>query len=126
MKKKYEKPNMDLEMFEANEYIAACYKIKCNVPNGFGFLDINGNGQYDSKTDTKLTGNVSGCGTYHNGVDLPSDPTHNSYWQPTSWWGGNTGTPIRTFYWNQTAPGHQSIHFTRIDNPEWDQNPNAS
>ena len=32
--KKYVKPMMEGQMFTANEYVAACYKIKCTTPNG--------------------------------------------------------------------------------------------
>ena len=32
MKREYSKPAMNVEVFEASEYVAACYKINCNVP----------------------------------------------------------------------------------------------
>ena len=31
MKKKYIKPSINVDVFQANEYIAACYSGKCNV-----------------------------------------------------------------------------------------------
>lgn len=31
MKRKYFKPSMDIEVFEASEYIAACWAANCNV-----------------------------------------------------------------------------------------------
>ena len=41
--KKYVKPMMEGQMFVANEYVAQCWKIKCNVPYGIGFYDNNNN-----------------------------------------------------------------------------------
>lgn len=32
MKKKYVKPSINMDVFQANEYIAACFSGKCNVP----------------------------------------------------------------------------------------------
>ena len=40
--KTYVKPMLQSETFVANEYIAACWKINCNVPTGYGFIDNNG------------------------------------------------------------------------------------
>ena len=51
MKKEYEKPSMKIEMFEANEYIAAC-DTKC--VNGTLYEDSNKNGQYDKHYDRWL------------------------------------------------------------------------
>lgn len=36
MKRQYSKPNMSVEMFEANEYIANCVKINCKKPQDIG------------------------------------------------------------------------------------------
>ena len=51
--KAYVKPMMDSEVFVANEYVAACYRIKCTTPNRndtFYYLydDTNNNGVWDS------------------------------------------------------------------------------
>ena len=44
MKREYSTPEMKVEVFEASESVAACWKIKCNVPSGIrkqmGHLDI--------------------------------------------------------------------------------------
>lgn len=50
MKKEYEKPSMKIEMFEANEYIAAC-DTRC--VNGTLYKDSNNNGIYDDSGDDK-------------------------------------------------------------------------
>lgn len=121
MRRKYTKPSMSIDMFEANEYIAACYKIKCNVPNGSGYEDSNKNGKYD-KNDKRLVKNARGCGIYHKGVNLPNKPTVNGFWKDSS------GNVYNSFYWDQKPnnPFDNDLHFTLIDNPEWETNPNAS
>ena len=47
MKRAYVRPTMVGERFVANEYVAACWKIECNVPTGYGYIDNNGHGQFD-------------------------------------------------------------------------------
>lgn len=41
MKRAYVRPTMVGERFVANEYVAACWKIECNVPYGYGYIDNN-------------------------------------------------------------------------------------
>lgn len=41
MKRAYVRPTMVGERFVANEYVAACWKINCNVPWGYGYMDKN-------------------------------------------------------------------------------------
>lgn len=50
MKKAWSTPLLQTEVFEANEYIAACYTGVCNI-TGWVFMDSNGNGQYDEWGD---------------------------------------------------------------------------
>lgn len=59
MKKKYEKPNMDLEMFEANEYIATCITMKCDTTGDvyipkIGWGEIKYNYKYHNKACEEL------------------------------------------------------------------------
>lgn len=54
MKKEWIEPEIMVQQFVANEYVAACWKINCNVPLGYGYIDNNGNSKYDSG-DTLLT-----------------------------------------------------------------------
>ena len=127
MKKQYEKPSMSMDMFEANEYIAACWKINCNVPSGYGYKDNNGNGQYDSG-DTLLTprgyhgkpSTVWGCGTWHKGVQgVPDDgPKANAMWHSNE---NNSDYPV--YYWGSYGT---NAHFSKVDDAQWETNPNAS
>ncbi|MFQ7522848.1 MAG: hypothetical protein ACLRLW_06370 [Terrisporobacter sp.] len=43
MKRKYSKPNMSVEVFEANEYIANCVTISCDKPSEIGVFYYNHN-----------------------------------------------------------------------------------
>ena len=129
--KTYVKPMMQSETFVANEYIAACWRINCNVPTGYGFIDNNGNDVYD-RGDEKLTNNgVYGCGVWHNGVQgVPGDgPKANAMWQPQSWsfWGGyeNDGPAYDVYYWSD-GYGQTHRHFSKVSDAQWETNPNAS
>ena len=128
MKREYVKPVMMGEAFVANEYVAACYKIACNVPTGFGFVDNNGNKQYDLG-ETKLTSDgVSGCGNVHVGVQLDKAPTENAMWQPqkrTFLGLKNYGDAYGVFWWS-TGNGSNNQHFSKVVDAEWETNPNAS
>lgn len=129
--RKYVKPRMESESFIANEYVAACWKIHCNVPRGFGFIDNNGNDKYD-RGDTKLTSDgVIGCNTWHSGVEgVPGDgPEANAMWQPQrySWVFGyvNDGKAYDVYYWSD-GYGQTHRHFSKVEDAQWETNPNAS
>ena len=127
----YVKPMMNSEVFVANEYVAACWKINCNVPTGFGFIDNNGNDKYD-RGDEKLTNDgVYGCGVWHTGVQgVPGDgPKANAMWQPQRWtlFGGyrDDGFAYDVYYWSD-GYGQTHRHFSKVSDAEWETNPNAS
>ena len=124
-KKTWVRPLAEVEKFVANEYVAACWKIKCNVPSGFGFDDANNNGQYD-RGETKYTSNGSyGCGEYHNGVQGDSGPVANAMWQPQNyfvvWYDDGPAYPVYMF-----NTGKHDPHFSKVSDAEWETNPNAS
>lgn len=127
MKREYSKPVMNVEVFEASEYVAACWKINCNVPSGYGYLDKNSNGKYDKSYDEKLTpDNVYGCGTWHTGVKgVPDDgPTANAMWHANASW-GSSSKDYPVYYWRD-GNGTLDIHFSKVEDAEWETNPNAS
>lgn len=128
--KSYVKPMMESEVFAANEYIAACWRINCNVPTGFGFIDNNGNDQYD-RGDEKLTSDgVYGCGVWHTGVQgVPDDgPTANAMWQPQrpGWFGYQDDGPAYDVYYWSDVYGQTHRHFSKVSDAQWETNPNAS
>ena len=126
MKKNYEKPIITLQPFKDNEYVAACWTVWCNVPYGTGYIETNGKPGYQSggwgqQGDTHL-GTGSGCQTTHtaSGIDA-AGPSANAMWQPA---GG--GDPYPVFYWYARVHGNQSVHFSKVEDAQWEPNPNAS
>ena len=130
MKRTYTRPIAYVEEFTPNEYVAACWKINCNVPTGFGFIDNNGNDKYD-RYDTKLTDDgVYGCGVWHTGVQgVPGDgPKANAMWQPQKWgWLDyrDDGPAYDVYYWSD-GNGQTHRHFSKVSDAQWETNPNAS
>lgn len=125
MKRKYTKPSMSIDIFKANEYIAACWNIKCNVPYGYGFIDANGDGKYN-KGENKIA-EGAGCGTTHTASGIGSSgPSANAMWQRLNWLGGKKGTAYPVFHWNAKVHGSYSDHFSKVSDAQWEPNPNAS
>lgn len=130
MKRAYVRPTMVGERFVANEYVAACWKINCNVPWGYGYMDKNGNGYFDS-SDELLTPkyifgkpkDVKGCGIWHTGVEgVPGDgPKSNAMWHPSL----SVGKDYSVYYWRDSN-GEYDIHFSKVQDAQWETNPNAS
>lgn len=88
MKRKYEKPLMQVEVFEANEYIAACWKMTCNVPRHIHWPDNTATGYAHNiegeRPDTKVKG--YGCGaTYNVKTNGEEEPKVNAKWTTDTW-----------------------------------------
>ena len=130
MKREYTTPVMECETFVPDEYVAACWKINCNVPTGFGFIDNNGNDRYD-RGDTKITNDgVYGCGVWHAGVEgVPDDgPKANAMWQPQrmGFLGYRDDGPAYDVYYWSDGYGQTHRHFSKVSDAQWETNPNAS
>ena len=125
MRLRYEKPEINFDEFEANEYIAACYDIECNVPYGFGYIEQNNEPGYQKKGDIKLA-KGKGCGEVHRGVPgVPEDgPVANAMWQPITIFGKKVD-PFPVFHWVD-GNGEGGNHFSKVEDAKWDPNPNAS
>lgn len=128
-KRIWSKPEMHEFAFAANEYVAACWKINCNVPYGFGFFDKNGQKGYQRGEDDYIA-QGSGCGEYHIGIQSDNGPVKNAWWQPQTWtiWGGvNDGEAYEVFHFT-TGDGtsNNEHHFSKVEDAEWETNPNAS
>ena len=118
-KRNYVKPLLNSEEFVPQTYVAACgdetvtWSIKCNVPEGTGFIDKNNNGKYDEWYDTYLASGY-GCGVYHEGVTLPKGetPQQNASWVDTK------GNVQGVFFWktNNSNTGH---HFSLVEEADW-------
>ncbi|NME57593.1 hypothetical protein HF855_09215 [Dorea formicigenerans] len=127
MKMRWEEPRIEVQKFIPNEYVAACYNISCNVPSGVGYYETNGEPGYQeggwfTKGD-EFIASGTGCGTTHYGVPgVPDDgPVANAMWQES-----RSGRYYSVFYWEQSSWGHSSSHFSKVEDADWEKNPNAS
>lgn len=85
MKKAYVTPVMESEAFVANEYVAACYRIRC-TDGEEGYVDLADDPSFDWLDDdedgfgTTLSGSFGGDGPrqYYTGVINGKDP-HETY-----------------------------------------------
>lgn len=128
MKKEYTTPRIYSEQFVANEYVAACWNIKCNVPSGIGYIETNGisgyqRGNKDYKGD-KIISSGYGCGTMHeaHGIDA-AGPVANAMWQEDR---SDKYYPVFYFRAKADKPGDKNDHFCTLDSVNWEKNPNAS
>ena len=121
MKREYSTPAMKVEVFEASESVAACYKIYCNVP-GPGVLYKETNKKDGLQTgrggDTRLVEGW-GCQKWHKGVIRDKDPERNGYWV-------YNGKVIDVYCWHEDLGSTYDWHATLIDKVQWERNPNAS
>lgn len=135
MKKRWEDPRIMLEQFVPNEYVAACYKIKCTTPNGNStyyelYDDTNGNGELDNG-DKKIYSNGNGfwgCNNWHKGVIRDSAPTANGFvvreirtpWSPVQ-------KEVKSVFWWSEKLGSSSDYHVMVPGAEnYETNPNAS
>lgn len=123
MRKNYVKPTMITEVFNTSNYIAACYVIKCVLPNnnarGDVYLESNGREglQTGYNGDRQIGQWVTGCGAEHKGVQLDEAPTNNSYWKSSK-----TGEVQEVFSWEDNHGWHSAPTSTT----NWETNRNAS
>lgn len=125
MKREYSTPVMKVEVFEASESVAACYKIYCNVPGNLwnkGVLYEETNGKSGLQTgrggDTQRAQGW-GCEEWHKGVIRDEPPTANGYWK-------YNGEVLDVFCWKEDLGSTYDWHATLIDKVQWERNPNAS
>lgn len=129
--KDYVRPMMESEDFAANEYIAACYRIRCTTPQGnstFYYLydDSNDNGEWDS--DDRLLYSTwfgfSGCNRWHNGVIQDNPPEENGF--VTRGKNPNREKSYPVFWWNERLGSDSDYHVMTPGNENYETNPNAS
>jgi len=107
MKKEWKSPQLKVEEYVANEYVAACYKIYCETPNSNSryykvYYDTNGNGQLDAQDKLAYSNRMgfTGCGKYHYGVVRGSAPAANGFVTKNS---DKTVEPV--FVWEEKLGG---------------------
>lgn len=132
MKKTWEEPKIMVQKFIPNEYVAACYRIKCTTPNGNEsykniYADSNNNGVWDSD-DERIYRNewgFKGCNQWHKGVILDVAPKANGF--VTKGKNPSRDASKAVFYWYENL-GHQyeDIHVMTPGDENYESNPNAS
>ena len=99
-------PVATAQKFAANEYVSACYKMKCSLDDELFYRiwkDTNGNGVFDENTDKTIIGggdyDIFGCCEGYITASFPDFPTANAYASvnPTT----NESVPV--FYWEGPA-----------------------
>ena len=134
MKMKWKEPRIEVQKFIPNEYVAACYRIKCTTPRDnasykYIYADSNNNGIWD-QSDQQIYSNklgFRGCNQWHKGVILDEPPTANGFvttGRNPDGWGVQSES---VFYWYENL-GHQyeDIHVMTPGNENYESNPNAS
>lgn len=135
MKKEWVRPLTTVQCFEADEYVAACWSIDCNVPYGIGYFEKNNKAGYQEGEDAFIA-KGSGCGTTHTASGInAAGPTANAMWQPGkrgNWGYGDfeaIGEAYPVFYFKATNTESfwgSNHHFSKVSDAQWEQNPNAS
>lgn len=126
MKRAYSTPAMKVEVFEASESVAACYKIYCNVPGHMwneGVLYQETNGikglQTEGKNPDTKRAEGWGCQKWHKGVIRDKDPERNGYWVYND-------EVMDVYCWHEDLGSTYDWHATLIDKVQWESNPHAS
>lgn len=136
MKKRYERPLASVEVFRANEYVAAYYKIKCTTPNNnarFNYLyeDTNKDGVWDKNQDKLIYNNGGtflGCNNWHKGVIKSEAPSINGFVVKETWQGlKRKYQSYPVFYWKEHfGNGTVDYHVMTPGRENYETNPNAS
>ena len=119
------------QQFATNDYVSACYNVKCTTPNGnakFTYLyeDTNKNGTFEPGTDALLFDATSipknehfwGCGGRHEVIIRGEWPANNGFVAPLE----DPNAVIPYFYWsgnvidvsNPDAPNMADMHGTDL------------
>lgn len=128
MKKRWEDPRIMLEQFVPNEYVAACYTIRCTTPNRNSYYkqlfdDTNENGIYDAEDrliyQAKTPRGFNGCNKWHKGVIRDSAPTANGFVV-------KNGTAEPVFWWSEKLGSSSDYHVMVPGAENYETDPNAS
>lgn len=138
MNKVWQEPQVMVQPFVANEYVAACYRIRCTTPNDndyFDYLfdDSNHNGVWD-REDKKLMGGLvspdfHGCNKWHSGIIKDEAPAVNGFvtnnYSPTDLL-GRPNTSYGVFWWKENLGSAYDYHVMTPGAENYETNPNAS
>lgn len=131
MKKKWVEPEILVQQFVANEYVAACYKIRCTTPEDnstFYYLydDTNNNGEWDKYDEMLYSPNWGfvGCNQWHKGVIQDEAPTANGF--VTKGRNPSRDSSYAVFWWKERLEADSDYHVMTPGNENYETNPNAS
>lgn len=136
MNKVWQEPQVMVQPFVANEYVAACYRVRCTTPNNNGwfkylFNDSNNNGVWD-KDDQKLMGNLldstlfHGCNEWHSGVYQDEPPKANGFVTNDRFANYASNPSYAVFWWVEDLGSSSDYHVMVPGNENYESNPNAS
>lgn len=114
-KRTWERPQANVQTFQMNDYVSACYEVYCWTPynNSYGdiYEDTNHNGHFD-KGDQLLVSDVHGDGYPEFTGTLPQN---NGFWR--GYHNRRLETkPIFIFYGKAVAGGY-SVHGSDLSDP---------
>ena len=138
MKKEWESPRVLVQEFVPNEYVAACYKIKCTTPNNnsryyYLYDDTNKNGTLDAEDELKYSnpgimgfgGGFTGCGRWHKGIIKDEAPTANGFVTKAPY-GSSNAQPAAIYWWEENLGSSIDYHSMTPGKENYESNPNAS
>lgn len=134
MNKVWQEPKVMVQPFVANEYVAACYRIRCRTPKNNGYFtylfdDSNQNGAWDSEDTRLMDGLFHGCNEWHSGVIQKEAPKANGFVtyssSPTNFLGGSNESHA-VFWWKEDLGSTYDYHVMTPGNENYETNPNAS
>ena len=137
MKKKYVAPVMECEEFVANEYVAACYSIKCVTPTVTGnnqmfqylINDTNENGIWDGFTELDCIYDIDdhpdedgfvGCSEYHD-AQFDELPSANGFviqgYETTegNWWLYEDAEAYPVYWWYGASGDDKPFHVSYLE-----------
>lgn len=96
MKREYSSPVMEVEIFEASEYIASCYYCMTVSPAG-----VNASGKLNDEHGETIVSNPLTCGGNHE-TKFNNDP------EKGNWFDGLKN--IGVYFWSETGPDSKTMY----------------
>ena len=135
MNKVWQEPQVMVQPFVANEYVAACYKIRCTTPKNNGrfhylFNDSNGDGVWDEDDELLYSSTLGfrGCNKWHSGVIQDKAPEANGFVtnRTYSTWPNAQNVSYAVFWWKEDLGSSVNYHSMTPGEENYETNPNAS
>lgn len=129
MKRKYFKPSMDIEMFEASEYIAACWAAYCNVdtPRQGAVIYTENNDTHGCQEDDLNIQNISNYACRHKiKFNLPAGQLPEANYMYDSNGTKKGGDIFKVFRWDDHLVKAEGNWYYRDNKTFGNRKPNAS